>query len=797
MMTLEDIKSGEDCVIVKVHGYGEFRHRVMELGFVRGQIVRTIKNAPMKDPVEYQIMDSRITLRRSEAAMIEVITLVDYKTLEDNTSFAGTHKMALSSVASSDRLPNTIEIALVGNPNCGKTTLFNKLTGLNAKTGNYAGVTVGIKSHTIQYGGYNIVIVDLPGTYSVNEYTNEEIFVREYLTENHPDIVLNVVDATNLERNLFLTTQLIDMSANILMSLNMFDELEESGSILDYELLSQLLGFPIVPTVAKLNIGIENLLNTAIMLFEEKAEVRHFHINYGNIIENEISNIEQYLDLNSDIRVKYHTRYLSIKLIENPNFVDVSNINDDGDFSVDTLNEMVQSAHHKLEREYKDEPRATITAARYGFVRGALAETQKKNKNSRLETASKIDKILTNRYLGIPALLLFIWIMFQATFTLGAYPAEWLEMGVAWIGGILSNIIPEGMIHDLVVDGIVAGVGGVLVFLPNILILFLFMSFMEESGYLARAAFIMDKLMHKLGLHGKSFIPLLMGFGCNVPAIVATRVLASRKDRLITMLAIPFMSCSARLPVYILFISIFFAEKQGLVLLLLYTLGVVVAVVVSKALNRFIKIEEEAPYVMELPTYRIPTLRTVSLQAWDKGVHYIKKMGTTIFAFSVVIWALGYFPRHEELNLTTNEQLEQSYIGYIGKAIEPVIRPLGFDWKMGVSLMSAIGAKEVAVSTISVLYSGSASDEEVSSTVKQNITNDIYVSGDRKGEKVYTPVVAFSYLVFMLLYIPCVAVVAAIAREGGRKWAVISVFITIAAAWVGAFLTKIIGNTIF
>ncbi len=801
MLTLENIESGKECIIVKVHGYGEFRHRVMELGFVRGQRVKVIKNAPMNDPVEYQVLNSRITIRRSEAEMIEVVLLDDNKSINTSTTFEGTHEISQNINKQIDRLSKTIEIALVGNPNCGKTTLFNRITGGSEKTGNYAGVTVGTKSATIEYKGYKIIITDLPGTYSINEYSKEETFVREYLTDNHPDIVLNVVDATNLERNLYLTTQLIDMSANTLMALNMYDEMEESGITLDFNSLSAMLGFPIIPTIANKGDGLNELLNMAILLFEEEAEIRHFHINYGNIIENEISSIEKYLDLSSDIQAKFHTRYLSIKLLESPNFISIVKDIDKGSnsdlFNIDTLENKVRTSHTRLEKEYKDDPRAVITGARYGFVRGALAETQKKNNNRRLEKASAIDNILTNKFFGLPILILFIWLMFQATFTLGSFPAEWIEIVVGKLGEWASGVIPSGMIHDLVVNGIIAGVGGVAVFIPNIMILFLFMAFLEESGYMARAAFITDKLMHKIGLHGKSFIPLLMGFGCNVPAIVATRVLASRKDRLITMLIMPFMSCSARLPVFILIISIFFDNRQGLVLLSLYGIGVLIAIITSIILSKVLKVKEEAPFVMELPTYRLPTLRSVFTEAWDKVKHYVRKMGTTIFAFSVLIWALGYFPRAESENITPNEQLEQSYIGRIGKGIEPLIRPLGFDWKMGVSLASAIGAKEVAVSTLGVLYGASGDDiedEAVMTSMKNNIAESRYASGERKGERVFTPIVAFSYLVFMLLYTPCVAVVAAIAREGGKRWALLSVGMTLAIAWIMAYLVKIIGN---
>lgn len=800
MQNLEQIRTGQDCIVIKVHGHGEFRHRILELGFVRGQKVQVIKNAPLKDPIEYQIMDSRISLRRSEARLIEVMNISEYEKLNLSSTVTTTMNVTSEELSGQQNPSRTINLALVGNPNCGKTTLFNKITGQRAKTGNYGGVTVDRKEGYVTYKGYTINIIDLPGTYSMTEYSKEEVYVREYITEHCPDIILNVVDSTNLERNLFLTTQLIDMDVRTIMSLNMYDEFEKSGSHLDHESLSTMLGFPIIPTVAAQGEGVEKILDTAIMLFEEKAEVRHFHINYGRTIEAAIKNIEKELDLYQDITAKYHSRYLAIKLLEsNVKLNDIISVNIDNDKESDTkkLNKIVNIEKSSLVREYKDDPRAVITSAKYGFVRGALTETLKKKHNPRLEASAEIDGLLTNKILGIPILLGLLWLTFQATFTLGDYPMGWLEDLVGSFGEIVSGLLPSGILHDLIVDGIIAGVGSVIVFLPNILILFLFMTFMEESGYMARAAFIMDKLMHKIGLHGKSFIPLLMGFGCNVPAIIATRTLASRKDRIITMLIIPFMSCSARLPVFILMISIFFDSHRGTILLILYLIGIILAALASIVLDKTIKVKNEAPFVMELPPYRLPSARNVLGLTWDKGAQYLLKMGKTILAFSVIIWALGYFPRTTE-DMSSSEALEQSYIGHIGEALEPVISPLGFDWKMGVAIVSGIGAKEVVVSTLGVLYgeSDELSDDELieSSTLKENILNDTYTKGTRVGEKVYSPLIAFSFMAFILLYTPCFAVVIAIAKEGGKKWAVVNVVLSLAVAWTVSFLITTIGQ---
>lgn len=799
MLNLEQIETGAECVIIKVHGHGDFRHRIIELGFVRGQIVKVIKNAPMKDPVEYQVMDSRISLRRSEARQVEVMTLNEFNSKNRQILFNGTIKIEGRNDEDIDH-SNTINVALVGNPNCGKTTLFNKITGQHEKTGNYAGVTVGQKTGTVYRNGYKINIIDLPGTYSITEYTKEEVYVREYITESHPDVILNIVDATNLERNLFLTTQLIDMNIKSVMSLNMYDELSKTGTTLDYTSLSTMLGFPIIPTVASKGEGIEELLDAVILSFEERANNRHIHINYGTIIENSIQNIERELDLNHDIATKYHTRYLSIKLLETGLNVSeikhtqtVDNKNDKTVFSASRLEKVIADERRNLEREYKDDTRAIITSAKYGFIKGALIETMKRKRNLRLEASSEIDEILTNRLLGIPILLGFIWLMFQATFTIGAYPAGWIESGVSILGELCSSLIPDGMLHDLIVDGIIAGVGSVIVFLPNIVILFLFMSFMEESGYMARAAFIMDKMMHNIGLHGKSFIPLLMGFGCNVPAIISTRTLVSRKDRIMTMLLIPFMSCSARLPVFILLISIFFVKNQGIILLSLYLVGIIMAIITALILRKTLKVKEEAPFVMELPPYRLPSARTIFTQAWDKVSQYLRKMGTTILAFSIVIWALGYFPLQKN-DMPKTEKLEKSYIGQIGHVIEPVIRPLGFDWKMGVSLVSGIGAKEVVVSTFGVLYGGGGhltNDKMMhSSELKQNILED----KNSNGKNVFSPLIAYSLMVFILLYTPCIAVLIAISKEGGRKWGVISVAVSFAMAWIVSYLITNIGG---
>ena len=563
-LKLSDMPTGGECVVVKVHGHGSFRNRIVEMGFVRGVRVKVVKNAPLHDPIEYELMNTHISLRRSESELIEVVGYA----VESEAGFNGTftEEEFAKQVAEKSK---TINIALVGNPNCGKTSFFNRATGLREKVGNYSGVTVDAKKGVFHHKGYTINLVDLPGTYSITEYTPEEIYVREYVTGTHPDMVLNVVDATNLERNLFLTTQLIDMNIRVIMALNMFDELTRGGDTLDYDQLGRLLGIPIIPTTASKGIGVEEVLDKIIEVFEDRAEEsRHVHINYGQDIEAAITRIKETVLPNREATDAYTPRYIAIKLLEDdrlmkeylqrvPNYPQIE--------------ETARRERQSLERAYKEDVGTIIINAKYGFVRGALKETFHAGEKEKRQLSTAIDTLLTHRWLGFPFLIVFMWVMFEATFTLGAYPQEWIEAGVGALGEWVASVVPEGPLNDLLVDGIISGVGGVIVFLPNILILFFFISLMEDTGYMARAAFMLDRLMHKIGLHGKSFIPLLIGFGCSVPAIMATRTLESRRDRIVTMLITPFMSCSARLPVYILLVSAFFPNRQGLVLLSIFS----------------------------------------------------------------------------------------------------------------------------------------------------------------------------------------------------------------------------------
>jgi len=816
VLTLADVKTGEYCVIVRVTGHGSFRHRLLEMGFVRGEKVRVIRNAPLRDPIEYEIMQGHVSLRRIEARRVEVVPVSEE--IANNYSFHGTVTEDTERIFG--KVGKHIRVALVGNPNCGKTSFFNHVTGMHEKVGNYSGVTVDSKLGYYKYKDYTIEIADLPGTYSLTEYTPEELYVRQYIMEEHPDIVLNIADASNLERNLFLTTQLIDMNVPMVMALNMYDELEKSGDKLDLETLSELFGFPIIPTVSSRGIGINDVMARIVDLYENlEQHTKHVHINYGADLERSIDIIKKEMKEHLDLSGAYSNRYLAIELLAGDKVISelVGKFDDDG-----SVCKVADEQRAVIEKRYNEDAATIVSGAKYGFVRGALLETYTEGKDKSAKLAYSVDKILTNRWLGFPILIFFLWFMFQMTFTLGAYPQEWLEMFFGWLGNVITNVFPDGIVKDLLVDGIIAGVGGVCSFLPNILILFFFISILEDTGYMARAAFIMDKLMHKMGLHGKSFIPYIIGFGCSVPAIMATRTLENRKDRILTIITVPFMSCSARLPVYLLIISAFFTKHQGLVLTSIYLLGIVTAIITSLIVKKAAFHQERDQFVMELPPYRIPTFRNAVIHMWDKSVQYLKKMGTVILVATIIIWALEYFPQHSpqidaytaqieqvEADETLDEatktaqvkqleldrsacQIENSYIGQIGKFVAPVFRPLGFDWQMGVSLITGFAAKEIVVSSMGVLYHSDAQADEHSSALQKSLQTHTWSSGPQMGQPVFTPWVAFGYMVFILLYFPCVAALTAVKRESNLKWMLFTAVYTTSVAWLAAYLVRIV-----
>ncbi len=825
-MNLSDLNTNQEAVIVKVKGRGAFRKRITEMGFVKGQKVFVVKNAPLRDPIEYKIMGYHVTLRRSEAELVEVVNKEEAESILAEIYKGTVGNNILKKSAKEKR--KIINVALVGNPNCGKTTLFNKATGATEHVGNYSGVTVDAKKSVKKHNKYTFNVTDLPGTYSITAYTPEELYVREHIFNEVPDIVVNVVDASNIERNLYLTTRLIDMDIKVVIALNMFDELEKTRDNFNYEALAEMIGIPIIPTVASNGRGINELFDKLIDVYEDKDPiVRHIHINYGKAFEKAIRELQEiiYTEDNIEITRKVAPRFLALSLLEDDKrtkeiLKNVSNSNE--------ILETGKKLSNKIKSHLKEETETLITDARYGFIRGALKETYKKAKVELDDRTFKIDKILTHKYFGIPIFVVLMWLMFQATFSLGSFPMEWIELGVSFLAKTINNYMHEGMLKDLIIDGIIGGVGGVIVFLPNILILFFIISLMEDTGYMSRAAFITDKMMHKIGLHGKSFIPLVMGFGCNVPAVMSTRTLENRNDRLLTMLINPFMSCSARLPIYLVIIGAVFPNNAGTVLFLVYATGILVSIIVALIFKKIFFKSKDAPFVMELPPYRKPILRISIKHMWHKGSQYLKKMGGIILIASIIIWALGYFPLNNKItdnidveikNFTENynsgekknsfylkkiEQLEtekslihqeNSFIGRIGKFIEPAIRPLGFDWKIGVSIVTGIAAKEIVVSTMGVLYGAEFIDDGASDALKKAINEEVYSSGEKKGKKIFTPLVSISFLIFILIYFPCIAVIAAVKKESGSwKWATFLMFYTTGLAWLLSFAVYQIGS---
>lgn len=821
-MRLSELRTGEKGVIVKVLGHGGFRKRIVEMGFIKGKTVEVILNAPLKDPIKYRLLSYEISLRRQEADMIEVVSEQEARTMQNPYHGSITEDVPVSEselVALAKGKRRTINVALVGNPNCGKTSLFNIASGAHEHVGNYSGVTVDAKEGFFDFQGYHFRIVDLPGTYSLSAYTPEELYVRKHIIEETPDVIINVADSSNLERNFYLTTQLIDMNVRMVIALNMYDELESSGNKLDYIKLSQLIGVPMIPTVCRRGEGIDQLFHVIIGIYEggdflsQKGEIRseiledlrdwhktyvpdhefgshkeeedarprgymrHIHINHGPELERSIEEVKKAISQNEDIRHKYSTRFLSIKLLENDKEIEnfISTLPNGKEIIAIRNKETL-----RIRKVMNEDSEQAITDAKYGFITGALKETFTDNHLEKEQTTRVIDSIVTHRIWGYPIFFLFLYIMFEGTFVLGDYPMQGIEWLVDQLGNLIRNNMAEGPLKDLLIDGIIGGVGGVIVFLPNILILYFFISILEDSGYMARAAFIMDKIMHRMGLHGKSFIPLIMGFGCNVPAIMTTRTIEDRKSRLITMLVNPLMSCSARLPIYLVMIGAFFPNCASFMLLCIYTAGILLAVIMARIFSKFLVKGEDSPFVMELPPYRMPTSKSIMRHTWEKGAQYLKKMGGIIMIASIIIWFLGYYPQHDAYE-SVAEQQENSYIGQIGKAIEPVIKPLGFDWKLGIGLISGVGAKELVVSTLGVLYTNEGDVENV------NLSNRIPI----------TPLVALAYMLFVLIYFPCIATFAAIKQESGSwKWAIFTAGYTTGLAWLVAFTVFQIGSLI-
>ena len=857
-MKLSDLKTGERGVIVKVMGHGGFRKRIVEMGFIKGKVVDVLQNAPLHDPVKYKLMGYEVSLRHSEADMIEIISVEEAERIEKenkqnkSNNSSDTYDEAANNASVEDKSATnptpltegqlrdaamkkrrTINVALVGNPNCGKTSLFNFASGAHERVGNYSGVTVDAKVGHAEFEGYEFNIVDLPGTYSLSAYSPEELYVRKQIIENTPDIIINVIDTSNLERNLYLTTQLIDMHLRMVCALNMFDETEKRGDNVDYAKLGELFGVPMIPTTFTTGRGVELLFHIIINMYEgldfldangnldpevakgikqwheqysksEKEQpdhdedfasgvkpkhnvFRHIHINHGNYIEDGITAIQAELKKETDLRHKFSTRYLAIKLLERDS--DTEQLIKSSTSHPDRILAVRDKATADVQTYTHEDSETAIMDAKYGFIHGALQEAgyQTGNKKDTYQVTHLIDNVITNKYVGFPIFILMIWVMFETTFSLGQYPMNWIEAGVEWIGSMISEHMTAGPLKDMLIDGVIGGVGSVIVFLPQILILYFFISFMEDSGYMARAAFIMDKLMHKMGLHGKSFIPLIMGFGCNVPAVMATRTIESRRSRLITMLILPLMSCSARFPIYIMIIGTMFAQQyRSAIMMSLYLVGIVMAVIMSRLFSKTLFKGEDTPFVMELPPYRFPTAKAIGRHTWQKGKEYLKKMGGIILVASLIVWALGYFP-HDE-SLSREQQQEQSYIGRIGHAIEPVFRPQGFDWKLDVGLISGVGAKEIVASTMGILYHSDEAAEEGSEESYSHLQKQMVADG-------ITPLASYCFLLFVLLYFPCIATIAAIKGETGSwKWATFAACYTTVLAWIVSAIVYQIGS---
>ncbi|HDM75920.1 MAG TPA: ferrous iron transport protein B [Deltaproteobacteria bacterium] len=709
----------------------------------------------------------------------------------------------------------TITIALAGNPNSGKTTIFNNLTGARQKVGNWPGVTVEKKEGMVTFKGHQIKVVDLPGTYSLTAYSVEERVARDFILNNHPDVVVDILDASNLERNLYLATQLIEMGVNLILVLNMADVARSRGIDIDGQLLSQLLGVPVVFTVGKLNEGTQDLLEKVIeVAHQKKDKEKTIYVTYGKEIEEELGKISEEIVKAKPKLGSHYTRWLSVKLLENDPLA-VREVKSWGKSGREVL-DVTQKSREHLEEIYHEDPEILITEQRYGFIQGACREVIKTSTQKKIDISQKIDLVLTNRLFGFPIFIFFIWAMFQLTFTLGEYPMNWIDSLMSMIQTVVSNLLPAGLLKDLIVNGILAGVGSVIIFLPNILILFFCIALLEDTGYMARAAFLMDRIMHWIGLHGKSFIPMLIGFGCNVPAIMATRTLESERDRILTILINPLMSCSARLPVYVLIAGTFFAGKAGSVIFSIYLLGIVLAILTAQLFSKTILKGMSMPFVMELPPYRVPTLKSLMIHMWDRGVVFLKKMGGVILIGSVIIWALGTFPKNPDinkkysqarkeieaqytekiaeaktpeeqakikaeleqalqvLNIKINqERMSKTYLGRIGKVVEPVLKPLGFDWRIGIALLSGFVAKEVVVSTMGVIYSGGEGEKAAEKSLQKAL----------KAEQ-FNPAKAYAFMAFVLIYTPCLATVAAIRREIGTKWMIFNVVYSLTLAWV-------------
>ncbi|MBL7215145.1 MAG: ferrous iron transport protein B [Phycisphaerae bacterium] len=690
----------------------------------------------------------------------------------------------------SDKQQKKILVGLAGNPNSGKTTVFNALTGTRHHVANYPGVTVEKKEGRCRHQDAMVHVVDLPGTYSLTAYSTEELIARHFMFDEHPDVVVDILDASNLERHLYLATQLMEMQVPLILVFNMSDVAKSKGLEFDIKQMEILLGVRIVPMVASKKKGVHELLDVILEVAGQKSKTLKVH--YGAEIEEELTKIEALLGRsNETFHAKYPIRWVAIKLLEADTEVSgwVQNV---------AVQRQVSASREHLNTIFGDRADILIADRRYGFISGACQETIKDTVQIRHDVSDKIDAVLTNRHLGLPIFGMLMYLVFYLTFKVGQYPMHGLEYFFGYLSAQICHVWPQGTmpaLQSLIVDGVIGGVGGVVVFLPTILILFLGIAFLEDTGYMARAAFVMDRIMHKIGLHGKSFIPMLIGFGCSVPAIMATRILENRRNRLATMMVIPLMSCGARIAIYALFVQAFFPKSlQGPMMMLIYVIGILLAIVCIQLLRKTLLKGETVPFVMELPPYRMPTAKGLLIHMWTRGWMYLQKAGTVILVISIILWAAISYPkptagelaglsRHEQQSIT----LQHSVAGCVGRAMEPVIKPLGFDWKIGTALIGASVAKEVFVSQLSIIYSlGDTADE--TEALQQHLRAD------------YTPLQGFCVMLFCLSTAPCVATVAITRKESGTwKWAafqylgltLLAYIITLAVYQAGMFLAHV------
>ena len=725
--------------------------------------------------------------------------------------------------------PNRISIALTGNPNSGKTTLFNGITGTRQKVGNWPGVTVEKKEGQVKRNGYDLTIIDLPGTYSLTPFSIEEIIARNFILDEHPDVVVDIIDSSNLERSLYLATQLRELDCKLVFALNMADLARERGIKIDAEKLSELLDIPVVFTVGNKNEGIDDLLNEAIRQTEMAVQVKKRRkVRYNNDIENAVTQLIEFITSTIEVQIDYDLRWTAIKLLENDKIIKeyiLKRVGKQGEDILDKTTEL----RRQISDLYNDDPEIIMTDERYGFIAGIIKEVVTTSTRQRVDISRNIDLVLTNRFIGFPIFFFFIWMMFQLTFSIGAYPMEWIDSLFNLLFGIIDSVLPDSLIKDLILNGMLAGVGSVIVFLPNILILFFFIAIFEDTGYMSRSAFLMDKIMHLIGLHGKSFIPMLMGFGCNVPAVMAARTLESEKDRILTILITPFMSCSAKLPIYIVLTGAFFGPKAGTVIFAVYLVGIILSIISGRLFRTILLRGADAPFVMELPPYRVPMFKSLLIHMWDRGKVFLKKMTGIILFGSVIVWILSTFPLNVEYSMDyeakiaeiksmTNqpantmetqensstiankeseiarlknarraEKVEKSYMGAIGKFLAPIFKPIGVDWRGSVALLSGFVAKEIVVSTLAVLHSVDRSQK------RDALKTALHSSG-------MTPLSALAMMLFVLLYLPCIATVAAISRETGSfRWMAFSILYSTSVAWIVAFMVyqggKLLGFT--